>query len=180
MIYFHKTKRIYKIIEYFGERKSRRIIKSLEKSHKKELEQINKGTISTIESFRRQHDYQIKTIEESHNRALQDLQVETDKRIKAVEKEAQKSKDEMARTVDTLSKEMNKLSASEKIYEQAFSDIILDLRQMLPQTMAAVQLISRSEKNIEEIYKNTQKEINTLKKSQTIEDLAHKNHLRIK
>lgn len=181
MLGFLKQKsRLYRLLDYIADRKARLVISDLRKSHKLEIEEINRGTIATIDSFRKQHDLYKKTIEKSHEKALHSLQFESEKKTQAIEHEADQVRDEMRHTIDLMSKTLNRLAASEQVYEKGFSDITLALRKMAPQISAAVQEISIAEKNIEDIHKDVQTEIRTLKGSTTHWDKLLKNRLKVR
>jgi hypothetical protein len=175
----HKS-RLYRLLDYIANRKARLIISDLRKSHKLEIEEINRGTIATINSFKKQHDLYKKTIEKNHERALHSLQFESEKKTQAIEHEAAQVRDEMKHTIDLMSKTLNRLAASEQIYERGFSGITLALQKMAPQIIAAVQEISIAEKDIEAIHKDVQSEIRLLKGSTTYMDRLLKNKLKVK
>lgn len=173
-----KVSRTWKIIDYLARRKARKIVEELQESHSKHVQELNAGTIRTLETFRQQHDMSIDLLRKEHDKALANLNKETEKKIKAILKESDKVRSEMEETINQLSKEMVRISQRERIYEGGFLGITSELQHMLPQIRAALQAIQSAAGNVEDIHTEVRKEIDLIKKSTKVEDIVHRNKLK--
>lgn len=173
-----KKSKIFKVIDYLAERKARSTINDLIELHSRNIQELNSGTIETIQKFRDQHDQQISILKREEKRSTDNLHHETEKKIKAISDESSKIQTEMSDAINQLSKEMSRVMMSEHVYETGFAEITFELKKMLPQIRASLQAIQVAASNIESIHQNVQSEVGKIKKSTKAEDIIQKNRMR--
>jgi type I site-specific restriction endonuclease len=173
-----KKSRIFKILNYLAERKSRSTIKDLNESHSRHIRELNSGTIETIQSFRNQYDDRINLLKKEENRTINDLHHESERKIRAIDEESTKIKIELNDTINQLSKEISRVTKSEHVYENGFMKITSELKWMLPQIRAALQAIQISYSNIEAIHQSVQTDIDKIKKTSKVDDIIRKNNIK--